>query len=111
MNEKEKIIELVQGSRIDKYGITKEARNLAELLISNGIGDITAEKHSREVAENALLDACAEIRDCPQCCFGSNKYCKCGYNDETDECETSKTYLCWAEYYKQQAENRLRGKV
>jgi len=55
----------------------------------------------------ALNIICKEEKtDCPKFCYSTDKYCHCKHIDE--ECDTSNAYLCWAEYYKQQAEERLK---
>lgn len=50
---------------IDKFLTVNEdeyyIEHLADYLISNGIGDITAEKHRAEVAEEALKLACQQL--------------------------------------------------
>jgi hypothetical protein len=72
-----------------KYdGKPLDINKLADHLIANGIGDITAEKHRAEVAEEALKLACNE---------GRHNYYMTGTEALIDN-------------YKQQAEQRLKEK-
>lgn len=100
---------------IDKFLIDNEdgyyCEQFADYLISNGIGDIATEKHRADVAEEALKILCENCVECPYVIEDNNKYCKAGYGDVTEECDTSKAYLCWAEYFTQRAEQRLKERV
>ncbi len=57
---KNKLIELIDSN--GRFNLpTTELEHLADYLISNGIGDVTAEKHRADVAEEALKLACQQL--------------------------------------------------
>lgn len=107
--DRERLMEIIDSN--GRFNLpTVELELLADELIANGIGDITTEKHRANVAEEALKISCENCVECPYILEDNNKYCKAGYGDVTEECDTSKAYLCWAEYYTQQAAERLKEK-
>lgn len=58
---KNKLIELIDSN--GRFNLpTTELEQFADYLIANGIGDITAEKHRADVAEEALRLACNDVR-------------------------------------------------
>lgn len=59
--KKNKLIEIIDSN--GRFNLpTVELECLADHLIANGIGDITAEKYRADVAEEALKLACNEVR-------------------------------------------------
>lgn len=92
------IIQEVQGcgrkaiSETETIVVQNEA--LADYLIANGIGDITAEKHRADVAEEALEIACEVF------------YCTVNNKEESDE----KSVIRLIDYFKEQAAERLEEK-
>jgi len=94
---------LFRGKRIDNGEWvegdlpTIELEVLADNLIANGIGDITAEKHRADVAEEALSLAFDEWTCCDSCMFSV-------------DCKTNRTDCKKAQIskIKQQAEARLK---
>ena len=68
---KNKLIELIDSN--GRFNLpTTELEHLADYLISNGIGDVTAEKHRADVAEEALRNGAV----------GEDLYCSSDYERE-----------------------------
>ena len=67
---KNKLIELIDSN--GRFNLpTTELEHLADYLISNGIGDITAEKHRADLSEEALKLAVFDYKACVE-----NEVCK-----------------------------------
>ena len=96
--DREKFKELIMDSGEIASAVGMQewvVEKIADHLIANGIGDITAEKHRADVAEEALKLACQQIGyELHQ--FGVNK--KIVVEPRIIE-------------FKEQAEERLRGRV
>ena len=85
--------------------VVVQNEQIADYLIANGIGDISEEKHRADVAEEALR-ICAE--------HNFNIECNCNLPCQKDECwfpEDKDRIKCSIEYFKQQAEQRLKEQV
>jgi len=75
---KNKLIELIDSN--GRFNLpTTELEHLADYLISNGIGDVTAEKHRADRAEEALDLAYEEWTCCDSCMFSVD--CKTNRTD------------------------------
>ena len=91
--DKDKLIELLKNCKDynSKYdGKQLDVDKLADYLIENGIGDITAEKHRADVAEEALKNGAV----------GEDLYCSSDY-------ERERLYL----HLLKEAEERLKERV
>ena len=68
--DRERLMEIIDSN--GRFNLpTVELELLADHLIENGIGDITAEKHRADVAEEALKLAVFDYKDCVD-----NEVCK-----------------------------------
>lgn len=95
--DREKLMEIIDSN--GRFNLpTVELELLADHLIANGIGDITAEKHRADRAEEALDLAYEEWTCCDSCMFSV-------------DCKTNRTDCKKAEISKikqQAAEQRLK---
>lgn len=83
----------------DRYEMSGK---IADALIANGIGDISAEKHR---AEEALRIVCRKIPPY------SENICRGECNDYPDiTCHDEQCLFIMSRYYKKQAEERLKEK-
>ena len=107
--DRDKLIELIRQGGYG-YFITHENANVEECLantadyiIANGIGDITAEKHRADVAEEALSLSCKDAKSCSSTCEKIDCHAiKCG---------SVKCQNLLSNYYKQKAKKRIKEKV
>ena len=94
--DRERLMEIIDSN--GRFNLpTVELELLADHLIANGIGDITAEKHRADRAEEALDLAYEEWTCCDLCMFSF-------------DCKTNRTDCKKAQIskIKQQAEARLK---
>ena len=105
--DRERLMEIIDSN--GRFNLpTVELELLADHLIANGIGDITAEKHRADVAEEALRGLLKKQieqleEDCPSTEW-KTVIKDCDYKTKSHEDCTK----CWTDFITQQAEARLK---